>query len=219
MIKMKESGLKFGRTWVDRIMGKVDKDQGVANAGKVLGIGDDGQVVPVEQSGGGGSSFPYVEVITNLDASELSNKIKQGDNLIVKVNYTKFEQMNISDIALEAVGDLKKITGTITTGLTRGTYTAFLTCDSVDSNGTIKFSQVPIFHISSILNTTVDGITIYRACLGNAVVTSLSSGYLRSYSDCMMYAYSDDTSVIPRVSHKTDTGSIKTLNGFIIHNS
>lgn len=51
--KFDGNGLKFGRTWVDRIMGKVDKDQGVANAGKVLGIGADGQVVPVEQSGGG----------------------------------------------------------------------------------------------------------------------------------------------------------------------
>lgn len=45
----------FGKKWIEKILGKVDKDQGVANAGKVLGIGADGQVVPVEQSGGGGS--------------------------------------------------------------------------------------------------------------------------------------------------------------------
>lgn len=44
----------FGKKWIDRILGKVDKDQGVANAGKVLGIGADGQVVPVAQSGGSG---------------------------------------------------------------------------------------------------------------------------------------------------------------------
>lgn len=48
----------FGKKWIDRILGKVDKDQGVANAGKVLGIGNDGQVVPVEQSGGG-STDPF----------------------------------------------------------------------------------------------------------------------------------------------------------------
>ena len=35
--------------------GKVNVAQGVANAGKVLGIGADGNVTPVEQSGGGGS--------------------------------------------------------------------------------------------------------------------------------------------------------------------
>ena len=39
--------------------GKVNADQGVANAGKVLGIGADGQVTPVEQSGGGGSNLPF----------------------------------------------------------------------------------------------------------------------------------------------------------------
>lgn len=33
---------------------KVDKQQGAENAGKVLGIGEDGMVKPVEQSGGGG---------------------------------------------------------------------------------------------------------------------------------------------------------------------
>lgn len=44
----------FGKSWIDRILGKVDKDQGVANAGKVLGIGADGRVTPVEQSGDSG---------------------------------------------------------------------------------------------------------------------------------------------------------------------
>lgn len=63
--KFDGNGLKFGRTWVDRIMGKVDKDQGVANAGKVLGIGADGQVVPVEQSGGGSEVlFEKIDVPT-----------------------------------------------------------------------------------------------------------------------------------------------------------
>lgn len=66
-MKFMEEGLRFGRTWVDRIMGKVDKDQGVANAGKVLGIGADGIVTPVEQSGGGGSepSFEKIEISSN----------------------------------------------------------------------------------------------------------------------------------------------------------
>ena len=81
MIKMKESGLKFGRTWVDRIMGKVDKDQGVANAGKVLGIGNDGQVVPVEQSGG--TSLPFTATaefsdLPNLTMVEASLNIGTG---------------------------------------------------------------------------------------------------------------------------------------------
>ena len=66
-MKFMEEGLRFGRTWVDRIMGKVDKDQGVANAGKVLGIGADGMVTPVVQSSGGGSepSFEKIEISSN----------------------------------------------------------------------------------------------------------------------------------------------------------
>lgn len=36
--------------------GKLDKQQGQVNAGKVLGIGEDGNVTPVEQTGGGGDA-------------------------------------------------------------------------------------------------------------------------------------------------------------------
>ena len=61
----------FGKKWIDRILGKVDKDQGVANAGKVLGIGDDGQVVPVEQSGGGSGEQLFEKIILPSPSSNL----------------------------------------------------------------------------------------------------------------------------------------------------
>ena len=65
----------FGKKWIDKILGKVDKDQGVANAGKVLGIGNDGQVVPVEQSGG--STFtPWTE---SLSKPQFINKFDSGE--------------------------------------------------------------------------------------------------------------------------------------------
>lgn len=75
----------FGKKWIDRILGKVDKDQGVANAGKVLGIGDDGQVVPVEQSGGG--SGGYTEYSLGNLSSDLTilDKIVPGTILTSKV--------------------------------------------------------------------------------------------------------------------------------------
>lgn len=38
------------------VSGKLDKNQGAANAGKVLGIGEDGEVVPVDAPTGGGES-------------------------------------------------------------------------------------------------------------------------------------------------------------------
>ena len=76
----------FGKKWIERILGKVDKDQGVANAGKVLGIGNDGQVVPVEQSGGGGSYTPY-SVSEDFSAENLMTVgIKKGDIIKIPAN-------------------------------------------------------------------------------------------------------------------------------------
>ena len=49
--------------------GKVNTDQGVANAGKVLGIGSDGRVTPVEQSGGGGGGSITVDSALNAEST------------------------------------------------------------------------------------------------------------------------------------------------------
>lgn len=78
-MKFMEEGLRFGRTWVDRIMGKVDKDQGVANAGKVLGIGDDGQVVPVEQSGGNTTPTTVMYSAGEIYTAIANGTVKVGD--------------------------------------------------------------------------------------------------------------------------------------------
>lgn len=78
----------FGKKWIERILGKVDKDQGVANAGKVLGIGNDGQVVPVAQSGG--SAFtPWTEELTKSEFARKfeSGEIHTGDLVQVSVHY------------------------------------------------------------------------------------------------------------------------------------
>lgn len=75
----------FGKKWIERILGKVDKDQGVANAGKVLGIGNDGQVVPVEQSGGGsGNGLKWLPFTKDVDPSTIDRihvKYKSGTKL------------------------------------------------------------------------------------------------------------------------------------------
>ena len=49
------------------VSGKVDKSQGTANAGKVLGIGDDGMVTPVEQTGGSGGGSAITSVSATVD--------------------------------------------------------------------------------------------------------------------------------------------------------
>lgn len=57
------------------ISGKVDKAQGANNAGKVLGIGSDGNVTPVAVSSGGGSEWEEINV------SSLPTDFKSGDIL------------------------------------------------------------------------------------------------------------------------------------------
>lgn len=77
---------------IPNISGKVDKAQGVSNAGKVLGIGTDGNVTPVKVSAGGEvweevnlSSFPSdwvvgdrVKITTRLNVIDDSGKPNVG---------------------------------------------------------------------------------------------------------------------------------------------
>ena len=83
--KFDGNGLKFNRTWVDRIMGKVDKDQGVANAGKVLGIGNDGRVTPVEQSGGGSGGYTEYALANLSSDPTIIDKLVPGTIITTKV--------------------------------------------------------------------------------------------------------------------------------------
>lgn len=87
----------FGKKWIDKILGKVDKDQGVANAGKVLGIGADGIVTPVEQTGGGGTFTPWTETVKIADIATMvgQNKLKIGDILSYHVSlyYLKTDRL------------------------------------------------------------------------------------------------------------------------------
>lgn len=64
---------------------KVDKQQGAENAGKVLGIGEDGLVMPVEQTGGSGGEkeifwvdFDQTSRTASHSASEILEALKSG---------------------------------------------------------------------------------------------------------------------------------------------
>lgn len=63
---------------------KVDKQQGSENAGKVLGIGEDGLVMPVEQTGGGGSGMPSdMELLADLIETDMLPAIYNTDGKIL----------------------------------------------------------------------------------------------------------------------------------------
>lgn len=68
----------------------VAKNQGVAQAGKVLGIGADGMVTPV-QGGGGGSSaddITYDNTSSGLDATNVQDAIDEVDSIVDDIDST-----------------------------------------------------------------------------------------------------------------------------------
>ena len=54
---------------VQAVSGKVDKAQGTANAGKILGIGDDGNVVPIDGASGAGRNIGDIFWTTRTDSA------------------------------------------------------------------------------------------------------------------------------------------------------
>lgn len=131
-----KDGFKFNRTWIDRIMGKVDKDQGVANAGKVLGIGDDGQVVPVEQSGGGSSV--WVEPVSISSYADLVGKVKVGDELIITASTRSITVGSSNATFMTTTDGLIKLTA-YSTSISDRNRTFHLVVTSIDgSNNIIK---------------------------------------------------------------------------------
>lgn len=62
---------------------KLDKQQGIENAGKVLGIGEDGMVKPVEQTGGGSGMPSDMELLADLIETDMLPAIYNTDGKIL----------------------------------------------------------------------------------------------------------------------------------------
>ena len=218
-MKFMEEGLRFGRTWVDRIMGKVDKDQGVANAGKVLGIGDDGQVVPVEQSGGG-SGGPYLEAFS-LTSAELIAKLKVGDLLYLHLPTYIASSVNTSRLTLNVLTDTKTITGDISTGGANIVEHYLFTVWAKEGNSVYVTHNNPIRSVKTG-NTSIGGETIWYTIDSHCRIDKISGGNNYPETTTIVTLYSMEGAVTPRIYCGTNTGTIQSttqLEGFIIHNS
>lgn len=124
----------FGKKWIDRILGKVDKDQGVANAGKVLGIGADGRVTPVEQSGGGSSVWN--ESVSISSYADLVGKIKVGDELIATVSVRSIGVRSTDAVFTPITDNILRLT-TFGTTTADENKTFHLTVTSIDESNKI----------------------------------------------------------------------------------
>lgn len=112
----------FGKKWIDKILGKVDKDQGIANAGKVLGIGADGIVTPVEQTGGGTESkltgtFTPSQFITHVTNGD----IKVGDVLSFTSITRTIGTPSADVVILDANNNIKQLTNVSWPSVTKST--------------------------------------------------------------------------------------------------
>ena len=209
-----KEGLKFNRTWIDRIMGKVDKNQGVANAGKVLGIGNDGQVVPVEQSGGGSGST--LEPISNITTTELLSKVKVGDNLILNINYRYCSAVNASGVTPVTVNDVTHFTGDLSPTYSSTVGTFFTTVRYIDSNG-VYLTTNPVLdqyeEQASVINGTQYPLTINSTVFFTSITSSGVHATTRG-----VVILGGNSGVIPRVRNLSNS-TTSSIDGYIIHNS
>lgn len=204
----------FGKKWIERILGKVDKDQGVANAGKVLGIGNDGQVVPVEQSGGGSGSV--VEAISNIGLDELKTKVKVGDNLLVGINYRVASSVNANNLTPVVVDGLTHFTGDMSPSYVMTDKTCLLTIRSISSN--IALVQNPIVYHRETPEITINSVkyplyatnVVYPNLIGSSGITTFTVGEV---------ILGGNSGVIPRHANIYTSMTTSSINGYIIHNS
>lgn len=115
LVKAESVGMENGSTAEEVINNKLDKNQGSSNSGKVLGIGSDGNVIPVDAPTGGGGS---VEVDTTLtqsgkaaDSKTVGDKfssVETNIDAIDKQMYTITSKESPSEIDVAEMKDLNK---------------------------------------------------------------------------------------------------------------
>ena len=93
LVKAESVGMNDGSTAEEIINSKLDKNQGALNKGKVLGIGADGNVIPVDAPSGGGGGTGTVEVDTTLtqsgkaaDSKTVGDKFKEATANVTILN-------------------------------------------------------------------------------------------------------------------------------------
>lgn len=205
----------FGKKWIDRILGKVDKDQGVANAGKVLGIGNDGQVVPVAQSGGGSGS--RLEDITGLTIEQLLSKVKVGDDLVLNLGYKYCSGINAPSLTPVTVGDVTHLAGDMAGLYSQTSNTFFATVRYVDSSA-IYLTPNPIVYNHDYTLKTINDVQYPLIIMNIVYLTAISSTGITTTTRGLL-TLGGNNGVIPRVINVSATYANPNISGSLIHNS
>lgn len=136
---------------------KVDKDQGADNAGKVLGIGTDGQVTPVEMSGGDvtiDQLLPLAIKATSdkaeiLDITDSADFKMQGFNL-----YGRTEQVQTDGYNLWPMFKDAELSGVKLTVNKDGSVTLNGTCTRSD----LFYMIIPVYPMAYTLSCDYTGV-------------------------------------------------------------
>lgn len=213
----------FGKKWIDKILGKVDKDQGIANAGKVLGIGNDGQVTPVAQSGGGESSS-YAETFTSSMLSDIiiNSKVKVGDSIILKnLQLAIAPSISAGTISISTSNNSKIINGS--PSISYGGIFCNAQLNLIEAyNDTFYYmlsSPIELYpnDLSGTLTVGEDEIPYITSCTTVLDGNKLSFGKL-SLRHVFKITLGSSTPYIPSTYVYNKYSTIESVSGVIIHN-
>lgn len=116
--------------------GKVDKQQGAENAGKVLGIGEDGNVTPVEQTGGGGN--------TNIDQL-LALAIKRQTETAETLHITDSAEFPILEIGCTGNSETNEVYKIKITACNKNLFDQNFAKNTENWIAGINYPYIPVF--------------------------------------------------------------------------
>lgn len=136
---------------------KVDKDQGVDNAGKVLGIGGDGQVTPVEM-GGGDVTIDQLLPLAIKATSDKAEMLKITDSADFKMQgfnlYGRTEQVQTEGYNLWPMFKDAELSGVKLTANKDGSVTLNGTCTRSD----LFYMIIPVYPMAYTLSCDYTGV-------------------------------------------------------------
>lgn len=135
---------------------KVDKDQGADNAGKVLGIGADGQVMPVEMGGGDVTidQLLPLAIKATSDKAEMLNITDSADFKMLGFNlYGRTEQVQTEGYNIWPMFKDAELSGVKMTVNKDGSVTLNGTCTRSD----IFYQNLPVYPMTYTLSCDYTG--------------------------------------------------------------
>ena len=157
---------------------KLNKQQGIENKGKVLVIGEDGNVVPEEVASGGGDGIAIVNTTSGespLVIPDSAERVNKGFGLTGKTEQISMTGKNLIDYKKIVVGLLNFVDGTFS-----GIYHTYFTTDFIEiESGDYVISHNSNVGIQSYALYDINNKTYVSGKAGNNKVNVLNKCLIR----------------------------------------